>query len=70
MKPLDAITDWEAEARTMLRAVNTAPHLFALDSVATVMAPKLAKLEEVSPKAARHIRDRIAERRHAMEVPA
>lgn len=58
--------DWETEAKVMLRAINTAPHLFALHSLMRVMGPKLARLADVSPKAAAHLRTRAEERERVM----
>lgn len=57
---------WRAEADVMRRAINSAPNLFALDSLMDVMKPKLDALKVVSESAHDFLMERAELRRRAM----
>lgn len=57
---------WHEEAKRMLKAINSAPDLFALESLMAVMKPKLAALKDFSETAYEHLMQRAELRRRAM----
>ena len=57
---------WREEAERMRKAIQSAPHLFALESLMEVKEPKMAALRAFSESAHDHLAALAERRRRAM----
>ena len=57
---------WREEAERMRKAIQSAPHLFALESLMEAMGPKMVALKQFSQPAHDHIAALAERRKRAM----